>query len=133
MMKVMYNEQLVYKIVIWVYVGISLWTEKVALTKTYTSKVKKRRQIWGRVDTGDCDLSDCECHSTWKINTVPPFLSLFNRIFFIIHCDLVFMYVIMLFLHLVKSIHNMFYKTTYNGITCKGETNKYFLQRTHYT
>ncbi len=27
------------------------------------------------------------------------------------------MYVIILFLHLLKSIHNMFYKTTYNEIT----------------
>ncbi len=27
------------------------------------------------------------------------------------------MYVTILFLHLLKSIHNMFYKTTYNGIT----------------
>ncbi len=31
MVKVMYNEQLVYKVVIWVFYGISLWTEKVAL------------------------------------------------------------------------------------------------------
>ncbi len=30
------------------------------------------------------------------------------------------MYVIILFLHLLKSIHNMFYKTTYNGITLQG-------------
>ncbi len=27
----MYNEHLVYKVVIWVFFGISLWTEKVAL------------------------------------------------------------------------------------------------------
>ncbi len=27
----MYNDQLVYKVVIWVFFGISLWTEKVAL------------------------------------------------------------------------------------------------------
>ncbi len=27
----MYNGQLVYKVVIWVFVGISLWKEKVAL------------------------------------------------------------------------------------------------------
>ncbi len=27
----MYNDQLVYKVVIWVFCGISLWTEKVAL------------------------------------------------------------------------------------------------------
>ncbi len=31
MVKVMYNDQLVYKVVIWAFVGISLWTEKVAL------------------------------------------------------------------------------------------------------
>ncbi len=30
------------------------------------------------------------------------------------------MYVIILFLHLLKIIHNMFYKTTYNGITLQG-------------
>ncbi len=29
----MYNDQLVYKVVIWTFFGISLWTEKVALTK----------------------------------------------------------------------------------------------------
>ncbi len=28
----MYNDQLVYKVVIWAFFGISLWTEKVALT-----------------------------------------------------------------------------------------------------
>ncbi len=33
------------------------------------------------------------------------------------------MYVIILFLHLMKSIHNMFYKTTYNGITLQGWNN----------
>ncbi len=27
----MYNDKLVYKVVIWVFFGISLWTEKVAL------------------------------------------------------------------------------------------------------
>ncbi len=27
----MYDEQLVYKVVIWAFFGISLWTEKVAL------------------------------------------------------------------------------------------------------
>ncbi len=29
-------------------------------------------------------------------------------------------YVIILLLHLLKRIHNMFYKTTYNGITLQG-------------
>ncbi len=29
----MYNDQLVYKVVIWAFFGISLWTEKVALNK----------------------------------------------------------------------------------------------------
>ncbi len=31
MVKVMYNDQLVYKVVIWTCFGISLWKEKVAL------------------------------------------------------------------------------------------------------
>ncbi len=31
MVKVMYNDQLVHKVVIWAFFGISLWTEKVAL------------------------------------------------------------------------------------------------------
>ncbi len=31
MVKVMYNDQLVYKVVIWAFFRISLWTEKVAL------------------------------------------------------------------------------------------------------
>ncbi len=30
----MYNDQLVYKVVIWNFVGISLWTEKEALSIT---------------------------------------------------------------------------------------------------
>ncbi len=32
MVNVIYNDQLVYKVVIWAFFGISLWTEKVALT-----------------------------------------------------------------------------------------------------
>ncbi len=32
MIKVMYNDQLVYKVVIGAFLGISLWIEKVALT-----------------------------------------------------------------------------------------------------
>ncbi len=32
MMNMMYNDQLVYNVVIWAFFGISLWTEKVALT-----------------------------------------------------------------------------------------------------
>ncbi len=32
MVKVMYNDQLVYKVVIWAVFGISLWKEKVALS-----------------------------------------------------------------------------------------------------
>ncbi len=32
MVKVMYNDQLVYKVVIWAFFGISLWKEKVTLT-----------------------------------------------------------------------------------------------------
>ncbi len=35
MMKVMYNDQLVYKVLIWAYFGISLWKEKVALTALF--------------------------------------------------------------------------------------------------
>ncbi len=31
MVKVMYNDQLVYKVFIWVFCGIILWKEKVAL------------------------------------------------------------------------------------------------------
>ncbi len=31
MVKVMYNDQLVYKVVIWTFLGIGLWTKKVAL------------------------------------------------------------------------------------------------------
>ncbi len=31
MVKVMYNDQLVYKVVIWAFLGITLWKEKVAL------------------------------------------------------------------------------------------------------
>ncbi len=33
MVKVVYNDQLVYKVVIWAFFGISLSTEKVALTQ----------------------------------------------------------------------------------------------------
>ncbi len=36
MVKVMYNDQLVYKVVIWVFFGISLWTKKVALNQMST-------------------------------------------------------------------------------------------------
>ncbi len=32
MVKVMYNDKLVYEVVIWVFLGISLWKEKEALT-----------------------------------------------------------------------------------------------------
>ncbi len=32
MVKMMYNDQLVYEVVIWAYYGINLWTEKVTLT-----------------------------------------------------------------------------------------------------
>ncbi len=34
----MYNDQLVYKVVIWAFFGISLWTEKVTLTKAFCHK-----------------------------------------------------------------------------------------------
>ncbi len=36
MVKVMYNDKLVYKVVIWVIIGISLWAEKEALNKELT-------------------------------------------------------------------------------------------------
>ncbi len=35
MVKVIYNDQLVYKVVIWAFFGISLWTEKVALINIF--------------------------------------------------------------------------------------------------
>ncbi len=35
MVKVMYNDQLVYKVIIWAFFGISLWNEKVALKCTF--------------------------------------------------------------------------------------------------
>ncbi len=38
----MYNDQLVYKVNIWAFFGISLWTEKVAL-KMYIHYVKSSR------------------------------------------------------------------------------------------
>ncbi len=39
MVKVMYNDQLVYKVFIWAFFGISLWEEKLALTTFCTNKV----------------------------------------------------------------------------------------------
>ncbi len=38
MVKVMYNDQLVYKVDIWAFFGISLWTEKVALSLQISCK-----------------------------------------------------------------------------------------------
>ncbi len=40
---------------------------------------------------------------------------------------IVCMYVINVFLYLLKSIHNMFYKATYNGITLKTRQGKTIL------
>ncbi len=37
----MYNEQLVYKVVIWAFGGISLWTEKVALTNVSDNAISE--------------------------------------------------------------------------------------------
>ncbi len=40
MVKVMYNDQLVYKVVIWVFCGVILWKEKEALTYCSTSSTQ---------------------------------------------------------------------------------------------
>ncbi len=46
MVKVIYNDQLVYKVVIWVFFGISLWTEKVALNLVnYLYHLKYKRNF----------------------------------------------------------------------------------------
>ncbi len=37
MVRVIYNDQLVYKVVMWAFFGISLWTEKVALRVEITN------------------------------------------------------------------------------------------------
>ncbi len=39
----MYNDQLVYQVVIWVFFGISLWKEKVALNKCLYSITELNR------------------------------------------------------------------------------------------
>ncbi len=41
MVKVMYNDQLVYKVVFWALFGISLWKDKVALTPSVTFNIWK--------------------------------------------------------------------------------------------
>ncbi len=42
----MYNDQLVYNVVIWAFFGISLWTEKVALTyKTPSNQLSWRLPV----------------------------------------------------------------------------------------
>ncbi len=41
----MYNHQLVYKVVIWAFFGISLWTEKVALKYGILSNRKNQCEI----------------------------------------------------------------------------------------
>ncbi len=50
MVKVIYNDQLVYKVVIWAFFGISLWTEKVALIclkkHSYTLQKKDTKTIY---------------------------------------------------------------------------------------
>ncbi len=38
----MYNDKLVYKVIIWVFWGISLWTEEEALTLEKFKKVMQR-------------------------------------------------------------------------------------------
>ncbi len=35
MVKVIYNDQIVYKVVTWAFLGVSLWTKKVALSQQY--------------------------------------------------------------------------------------------------
>ncbi len=57
MVKVMYNDQLVYKIVIWVLLGISLLTEKVALNLTWN---------WHQAcKSHDHDHQWADCAMTW--------------------------------------------------------------------
>ncbi len=46
MVKVMYNDQLVYKVVIWVFWGISLWTDNVALTHDKHGKRSSGEMCW---------------------------------------------------------------------------------------
>ncbi len=46
MVKVMYNDQLVYKVIIWAYFGISLWKEKVALMVYLSLELHKQWPQW---------------------------------------------------------------------------------------
>ncbi len=49
MVKVIYNNQLVYKVVSWVFFGISLWKEKVDLMSIYDSSSRVNpslQQFW---------------------------------------------------------------------------------------
>ncbi len=46
MVKVMYNDQLLYKVVIWAFIGISLWKEKVALNFTNACCVTMNSMIY---------------------------------------------------------------------------------------
>ncbi len=42
----MYNDKLVFKVVIWVFVGISLWKEKEALTGVYNAVKSNVVLLW---------------------------------------------------------------------------------------
>ncbi len=52
MVKVMYNDQLLYNVVIWAFFGISLWTEKVALRLDIkiSCKLHERSSKWHHND-----------------------------------------------------------------------------------
>ncbi len=58
----MYNDQLIYKVVIWAYFGISLWREKVPLTRMEMrqSDMMVGMVIWG---TLACQLDRALGHS----------------------------------------------------------------------
>ncbi len=53
MVKVKYNDQLVYKVVIWAFFGISLWTEKVALNRNTYSLLRNVEHSLGL--SAECD------------------------------------------------------------------------------
>ncbi len=68
MVKVMCNDQLVYKVVIWVFFGISLWTEKVALNTTprhtyslTTFSFWELLELFSDLSTNKLRQSSCGC------------------------------------------------------------------------
>ncbi len=46
MVKIVYNDKLVYKVVIWVFFGISLWKEKEVLRKLRPCQASNINQIY---------------------------------------------------------------------------------------